>query len=122
MRRLTSSPNPSLHRRLEAVSEKKLGDRRIGTTCRGIGPAYEDKVARRGIRVGELRHPDALQEKLSYLVAEKNAWIAAQGEQGDLDTQQILSMQLDFWINRPESELGIRTIKKIDFFETVVGY
>jgi len=84
------------HRRLEAVSEKKLGDRRIGTTCRGIGPAYEDKVARRGIRVGDLRHREALQEKLNYLVAEKNAWIASQGDQPDVDAKQILSMLTGF--------------------------
>ena len=84
------------HRRLEAVSEKKLGDKRIGTTCRGIGPAYEDKVARRGIRVGDLRHPDALREKLSYLVAEKNAWMVAQGETVDLDAEQILSVLMGF--------------------------
>jgi adenylosuccinate synthase len=78
------------HRRLEAVSEKKLGDRRIGTTCRGIGPAYEDKVARRGIRVGDLRHPEALREKLEHLVEETNAWIVAQGDKGDITTDQIL--------------------------------
>jgi adenylosuccinate synthase len=84
------------HRRLEAVSEQKLGDRRIGTTCRGIGPAYEDKVARRGIRVGDLKHPDALREKLRYLVAEKNKWIAAQGEKGDLDPDEIFATLMDF--------------------------
>ena len=84
------------HRSQEAVSEKKLGDKRIGTTCRGIGPAYEDKVARRGIRVGDLRHPDALREKLSYLVAEKSAWIAAQGETADLDAEQMLTVLMGF--------------------------
>ncbi len=51
------------HRVVEAISEERLGDNRIGTTCRGIGPAYEDKIGRRGIRVGELRHPDALRQK-----------------------------------------------------------
>ena len=78
------------HRRLEAVSEKKLGDKRIGTTCRGIGPAYEDKVARRGLRVGDLRHPEAFREKLDYLIRENNAWIAAQGDEPDLDAESIL--------------------------------
>ena len=42
------------HRELEELSEKRRGDRRIGTTARGIGPAYEDKVGRRGVRVGDL--------------------------------------------------------------------
>jgi adenylosuccinate synthase len=67
------------HRVVEAISEERLGDNRIGTTCRGIGPAYEDKIGRRGIRAGDLRHPEALRRKLEYLVAEKNDWIMAHG-------------------------------------------
>jgi adenylosuccinate synthase len=42
------------HRELELLAEARRGDRKIGTTSRGIGPAYEDKVGRRGIRVGDL--------------------------------------------------------------------
>jgi adenylosuccinate synthase len=61
----------SYHRLQEQREEEKLGARRIGTTCRGIGPAYEDKIGRRGLRVGDLRHPDFLQQKLDYLVREK---------------------------------------------------
>jgi adenylosuccinate synthase len=59
------------HRLEEAREEEKLGKNRIGTTCRGIGPAYEDKIGRRGLRVGDLRHPDFLKQKLDYLVREK---------------------------------------------------
>ena len=84
------------HRRLEAVSEKKLGDKRIGTTCRGIGPAYEDKVARRGLRVGDLRHPEAFREKLEHLIKENNARIAAQGDEPDLDAESILPVLTRF--------------------------
>ncbi len=61
----------SYHRLEEQREEDKLGARRIGTTCRGIGPAYEDKIGRRGLRVGDLRHPDFLRQKLDYLVREK---------------------------------------------------
>ncbi len=61
----------SYHRLEEQREEEKLGTRRIGTTCRGIGPAYEDKIGRRGLRVGDLRHPDFLRQKLDYLVREK---------------------------------------------------
>jgi adenylosuccinate synthase len=61
----------SYHRLEEQREEQKLGPRRIGTTCRGIGPAYEDKIGRRGLRVGDLRHPDFLRQKLDYLVREK---------------------------------------------------
>src|SRR5262245_18220941 len=42
------------HRDLDLLSEARCGERKIGTTSRGIGPAYEDKIARRGIRVGDL--------------------------------------------------------------------
>ena len=61
----------SYHRLEEQREEERLGARRIGTTCRGIGPAYEDKIGRRGVRVGDLRHPDFLKQKLDYLVREK---------------------------------------------------
>src|SRR5438874_11446837 len=45
------------HRDLDLLSEARRGERKIGTTSRGIGPAYEDKIARRGIRVGDLADP-----------------------------------------------------------------
>jgi adenylosuccinate synthase len=52
------------HRALDAENEEALGDARIGTTRRGIGPAYESKVARLGIRVGDLSHPERFRAKL----------------------------------------------------------
>ena len=45
------------HRELDVLSEARRGERKIGTTSRGIGPAYEDKIARRGIRVCDLEAP-----------------------------------------------------------------
>ena len=53
------------HRALEALAEAGRGDRKIGTTQRGIGPAYEDKAGRRGIRMGDLLRPERLAAKLS---------------------------------------------------------
>jgi adenylosuccinate synthase len=53
------------HRGLEALSEEQRGDRKIGTTLRGIGPAYEDKAGRRGVTAGDLLRPAALPEKLA---------------------------------------------------------
>lgn len=47
------------HRELDLLSEARRGDRKIGTTSRGIGPAYEDKIGRRGIRLGDLRDTSA---------------------------------------------------------------
>ncbi len=60
------------HKALEKADEERLGARRIGTTQRGIGPAYTDKIARRGIRLGELTRPEAFREHLENNVAEKN--------------------------------------------------
>jgi adenylosuccinate synthase len=53
------------HRALEAMTEELRGARKIGTTLRGIGPAYEDKAGRRGVRMGDLRRPETLDERLS---------------------------------------------------------
>ena len=49
-----------VHIRLDKAREIKKGSDKIGTTGRGIGPAYEDKVSRRGIRLGDLSNPDSL--------------------------------------------------------------
>jgi len=53
------------HRELERLSEELRGSRRIGTTLRGIGPAYEDKAGRRGLIMADLRRPEALPGKLA---------------------------------------------------------
>ena len=65
------------HRVLEAAIEKQLGERRIGTTSRGIGPAYEDKMGRRGLRVCDLMDPQTLADKIRALVTEKNRTLEA---------------------------------------------
>jgi adenylosuccinate synthase len=60
------------HRALDRVSERYLGKARIGTTGRGIGPAYGDKVARMGIRVQDLLDPGIFRQKLEIALREKN--------------------------------------------------
>ena len=60
------------HRDLELLSEARRGDRKIGTTSRGIGPAYEDKIARRGIRAGDLADPHALEQDIRDNVTARN--------------------------------------------------
>lgn len=62
-----------VHRDLDAGREAEAGDAKIGTTKRGIGPAYEDKVGRRAIRVCDLADPDALDAKIARLLAHHNA-------------------------------------------------
>ncbi|MFZ5781188.1 MAG: adenylosuccinate synthase [Pseudomonadota bacterium] len=61
-----------LHRDLDGWREDVPGTIRIGTTRRGIGPAYEDKVGRRAIRVGDLAEPDILARKVTTLLAHHN--------------------------------------------------
>jgi adenylosuccinate synthase len=60
------------HRALDRVVERYLGSSRIGTTGRGIGPAYGDKVGRTGIRVQDLLDPGILRQKLELVLREKN--------------------------------------------------
>ncbi len=60
------------HMAIEAAEEQRLGEARIGTTSRGIGPCYEDKMARRGIRVGDLRDLDAFRDRLQSNLKLKN--------------------------------------------------
>jgi len=62
------------HREMEQAAEAALGASKIGTTCRGIGPAYQDKASRRGIRVCDLLHPERFRERLKSVVAEKGRW------------------------------------------------
>jgi adenylosuccinate synthase len=60
------------HRELDKAAESARGANKIGTTSRGIGPAYEDKMARRGLRVCDLLDPKLFREKAARVVAEKN--------------------------------------------------
>ncbi len=61
------------HKALDRAHEEAQGSRRLGTTGRGIGPCYVDKVGRCGIRLADLIDPDVLKEKLRYNLEEKNA-------------------------------------------------
>jgi adenylosuccinate synthase len=60
------------HRDLDLLSEARRGERKIGTTSRGIGPAYEDKIARRGIRIGDLADPNGLEQNVRDNVTARN--------------------------------------------------
>ena len=63
------------HRVLDGIEEevKSESDSAVGTTGRGIGPTYEDKAGRRGVRVGDLLDPDVLRERVEYVVPQKRA-------------------------------------------------
>ena len=79
-----------LHQNLDKVREEALGKAKIGTTGRGIGPAYEDKVARRAIRVGDLSEPEVLGEKIDKLLFHHNALLRGLG-MAELDRDDLLA-------------------------------
>ena len=68
------------HILVDQAREKARGNKAIGTTGRGIGPAYEDKIARRGLRLSDLRDTALLHTRLEALTAHHNIWLKAAGE------------------------------------------
>ncbi len=83
-----------IHQRLDAASETLLGAGKIGTTGRGIGPAYEDKVGRRAIRICDLANPEALKAKLEAMLARHNAILKASGNE-PMGLNEILNPLLE---------------------------
>src|ERR687884_1122668 len=67
------------HRALDHTSEERLGNERVGTTLRGIGPAYEDKAGRRGIRVADAVVPEVLRARIERNLEDANRIILAYG-------------------------------------------
>ena len=63
------------HIAIDQASERRLGNLQIGTTRRGIGPAYADKASRIGIRVQDVLDPKILRQKIEVALAEKNVWL-----------------------------------------------
>ncbi len=78
------------HKLLDAASEQRAA-KKIGTTGRGIGPAYVDKMARIGIRVGDLSHPAIFKERLQHNLAEKRAQYPDNEALAALDAEQIIA-------------------------------
>ncbi len=78
------------HRALDHTSEERLGNEKIGTTLRGIGPAYEDKAGRRGIRVADAMSPDILKLRIERNLEEANRIIVLYGNQ-PLRADEILA-------------------------------
>jgi len=74
------------------VDSQSAASKRIGTTGRGIGPAYEDKVARRGVRVLDLRHPGRLRELVERGVEHANAQLSTSGSGERVTVDETLKM------------------------------
>src|SRR5205814_4653642 len=67
------------HRALDHTSEERLGNEKVGTTLRGIGPAYEDKAGRRGIRTADALVPEVLRSRIERNLEDANRIIMAYG-------------------------------------------
>ena len=78
-----------IHQVIDQLRENKKNTEKIGTTGRGIGPCYEDKVGRRGLRICDLFDKDELFSKLKELYSFHNIWLGAMGEE-KLDPEEIL--------------------------------
>jgi adenylosuccinate synthase len=89
------------HRALDKAREENAKGRAIGTTGRGIGPAYEDKVTRRGIRVADLLDPVGLREAIERLAEQKNFELTEYYRWEAVDVEQLVRRALE-WGRRLE--------------------
>jgi adenylosuccinate synthase len=108
--RLVVSGNAHLilpyHQEIDRLTERRLGSRKLGTTKRGIGPAYADKSSRVGLRVQDLLDPKIFRAKLEVLAKEKNAILAKVFNQLPLDPAEIADEYLEQCLPRLEPHIG----------------
>ena len=78
------------HQAVDLARENQKGDKKIGTTGRGIGPAYEDKATRRGVRFIDLLEPETFAEKVRTLLDEKNFYLKNYLSAATLDAEKII--------------------------------
>jgi adenylosuccinate synthase len=86
------------HRALDRVTERFLGKAQIGTTGRGIGPAYGDKVARMGVRVQDLFDPGILRAKLELTLREKNQLLTKVYNRKGLAVDEVVEEYLEYGV------------------------
>ncbi len=100
------------HKVIDIARERKSGAKKIGTTGRGIGPTYEDKVGRRGIRFADLLKPETFKRKLQEVLPEKNFYIEQYLGEKPLVAEDIIQEYL-VYAERLRCYLG-RTSTKLD--------
>jgi adenylosuccinate synthase len=94
------------HQELDAVAERYLGRNKLGTTRRGIGPAYADKASRVGIRVQDLLDPKIFRQKLDVVLKEKNQVLAKVYNRLALSAADIAARYLDVYAPRLAPLIG----------------
>ena len=110
------------HRALDLATEAKLGKRRIGTTGRGVGPAYADKAARVGIRMADLLDEPLFREKLAANVREKNKLLREIYDAPTFAVQEILDPYLRFagWLAPYITDTALLLSRWIDAGQSVL--
>jgi len=94
------------HQTLDVVAERHLGRNKLGTTKRGIGPAYADKAARVGLRVQDLLDPKIFREKLGVVLHEKNPLLAKVYNRLPFDVETLAHQYLEECRPRLESHIA----------------
>ncbi len=84
------------HVAIDQASERRLGSLQIGTTRRGIGPAYADKASRIGIRVQDVLDPKILKQKIEVALAEKNLWLERIYEVDGFELEEVWARYAGF--------------------------
>lgn len=84
------------HKLMDKARESQMGNNKIGTTGRGIGPVYEDKVARRGIRVSDLLYPDYFADRLKSIINQKNIYLKNVLGIEPLDFEQVFDDYIEY--------------------------
>ncbi len=84
------------HKKIDIARELKAGAKKIGTTGRGIGPTYEDKVGRRGIRFADLLKPETFKRKLHEVLPEKNFYLEQFLREQPLSEEAIIEEYLGY--------------------------
>jgi adenylosuccinate synthase len=110
------------HVALDKVTERYLGNARIGTTGRGIGPAYSDKAARVGIRMQDLFDPGILRQKLELVLREKNQVLTKVYNRRGIDADRVAEQYLGFAdrLGRYVTDTGLVLNKALDDGQVVL--
>lgn len=104
------------HKLLDVASEDQMGNEKIGTTGRGIGPAYVDKFNRKGIRIVDLLNREFFEKKLRQNIEEKNIWLEEIYGQAPLDIEQIVEdyLQFDQFVARYIKDVSVYLNRAMD--------
>src|SRR5574337_105052 len=110
------------HKAIDRASEQSKGARRIGTTGRGIGPSYADKMARIGIRVGDLLNPQTFRKKLEENLVEINCFLEQLYKVDRFEVDKVFQQYMEFAERLPSHIIdgAVLLNKVIDAGKTVL--